>query len=291
MHLPKFEYLKPVTLEETYALLDQNRNGTKIIAGGTDVLVKMKNRRLLPSRLISIKNISGLDYITLKDDKVLIGALTSLETVTVSSQIKEKLPLLAQAAGMVGSQAIRNQGTIGGNLCNAAPSAETAPALICLQSSVKLAGPAGERVVPVEDFFTGPGQTVLKPNELLIEIQVPLPVKGSGGEYIKHSLRQLDIASVGVAALVILENDICTDIRIVLGAVAPTPIRAKSAEAVLKGKKPAEALYAEAADKAVADSRPITDIRGTAEARRENVRLLTARAMKKAVERAKVGGK
>jgi carbon-monoxide dehydrogenase medium subunit len=291
MHLPKFEYLKPVTLEETYSLLEKGNNAVKVIAGGTDVLVKMKNRRLLPSRLISIKNIQGLDYIIQKDGKVFIGALTSLEDVATSSLVKEKLPILAQAAGMVGSRAIRNQGTIGGNLCNAAPSAETAPALIVLGASVKLASPAGERVVPLESFFTGPGKTVLKSNELLVEIQVPIPVKGSGGEYLKCSLRQLDIATVGVAAQVLLENGICTDIKIVLGAVAPTPIRATSAETVLRGKKPEKALYQEAADRAVNDSRPITDIRGTAEARRGNVRLLTAQAVETAVARAKVGGK
>ncbi len=291
MHLPKFEYLKPVTLEETYSLLEKGNNAVKVIAGGTDVLVKMKNRRLLPSRLISIKNIQGLDYIIQKDGKVFIGALTSLEDVATSSLIKEKLPILAQAAGMVGSRAIRNQGTIGGNLCNAAPSAETAPALIVLGASVKLASPAGERVMPLEGFFTGPGKTVLKSNELLVEIQVPIPVKGSGGEYLKCSLRQLDIATVGVAAQVLLENGICTDIKIVLGAVAPTPIRATSAETVLRGKKPEKALYQEAADRAVNDSRPITDIRGTAEARRGNVRLLTAQAVETAVARAKVGGK
>ena len=182
------------------------------------------------------------------------------------------------------SMAIRNVGTIGGNLCNAAPSADTAPALIGLGARVKILGSEGERIVALEDFFTGPGTTILKTAELLVEIQVPVLAVNTKAVYLKHSMRgAIDLAIVGVAAVIAMDGELCQDARVVLGAVAPTPIRAKQAEEVLRGKRIDDALIEKAAQAASAESRPITDVRSSAEYRREMIKVFTRRAVREAI--------
>lgn len=292
MRLPKFEYFVPTTIEDACSLLSKYKGEARILAGGTDLLVKMKNRMMLPSYLISIKNIPDLDYVRYDEKEGLrIGALTTLEAIKVSPAIRQRFGILAQAAGVVGSVAIRNGGTIGGNLCNAAPSAETAPALIALAAKAKIAGLSGERTVALEDFFTGPGETVLQTGEILTEIQVPhLPARSSG-VYLKHSLRKMDIAIVGVGVVVTLNGESCADIKIVLGAVAPTPIRARKAEDVIRGQEPSQELAKRAAEIASEESRPIDDIRSSAEHRRNMVGILTVQAIEQAVKQARLGGR
>lgn len=291
MHLPKFEYFAPMTLEDACSLLSKYGGEARVLAGGTDLLVKMKHRRMLPSYLISIKNVPDLGYIHYDEKEGLcIGALTTLEAIKASPVIRQRFGILAQAAGVVGSVAIRNRGTIGGNLCNAAPSAETAPALIALAAKVRIAGLGGERTIALEDFFTGPGETVLQTGEILTEIQVPnLPAR-SNGVYLKHSLRKMDIAIVGVGVVVTLSGESCTDIKIVLGAVAPTPIRARKAEEVIRGQEPNQKLTKRAAEIASRESSPIDDIRSRAEHRRNMVGILTAQAIEQAVKQARLEG-
>lgn len=292
MSLPKFEYFEPKTVEEACSILsDKHKENVRVLAGGTDILVRMKDRIITPKCLVNIKEIPNLDYITYDEKEGLrIGALATLSSIETSLVIQEKFPLLATSAGDIGSPQIRNLGTIGGNLCHASPSADTAPALIALGATVKLVEPKGERVLLLEDFFIDPFKTELNAAGLLTEIQVPTLPPKSGGVYLKHGKKEMvDIAIVGVASVITLEstNGVCKDIKIVLGAVAPIPLRAKKAEEILKGKKPEEGIIEEAARVASEEARPITDIRGSAEYRKEMVKVFTRRATNQALMIAK----
>jgi carbon-monoxide dehydrogenase medium subunit len=280
--LPRFEYLAPQTVAEACSLLSQYGKAAKVMAGGTDLLVRMKEKELVPQYLIGLKGITDLDYIEFNEvDGLRIGALTSNDSVAGSVVIRERFNLLSEAAAKIGTPQIRNLGTIGGNLGNAAPSADTAPPLIALGASVKLVSSKSERTVPLEEFFIGPGETVLQTNELLTEIQVPKPTPGTKGAYLKLFPRgAVDIAAVGVAVLLILGKDgICSDARIVLGAVAPKPMRATRAEAVIRGKQGKNEVIKEVAEAASEEARPISDVRCSADYRREMVKVLTRRAL------------
>ncbi len=282
MALPRFEYLAPQTVAEACSLLSKYGKAAKVMAGGTDLLVRMKEKELTPQYLVGLKGITGLDYIEYDEAGGLrIGALTSNDSIAGSVVIRERFGLLSEAAAKIGTPQIRNLGTIGGNLGNAAPSADTAPPLIALGASVKLVSSKSERTVPLEEFFTGPGETVLQTNELLTEIQVPKQVPGTRGAYLKLFPRgAVDIAAVGVAVLLILSKDgICNDARIVLGAVAPTPMRATRAEAVIRGKQGKNGVIEEVAETAAEEARPISDVRCSADYRREMVKVLTRRAL------------
>lgn len=292
VNVPAFTYLRADSLEEARGLLAAHKNESKILAGGTDILVKMKHRKEIPSYLVNIKGVPGLDYIEYEAGEGLrVGALTTIESLKRSLVVRKQYPVLQQAAAYMATVAIRNRATLAGNICNGSPSAETAPALIVLGARVHIVGPEGERVVAVEDFFVGPGRTVLQPDEIVVELQVPEPPAASAAVYEKHSLRRMDVAMVGVAVLVVPEGEICGDIKIALSAVAPTPIRAKKAEGVLRGMAPGESLIAEAAWAAAQEARPITDIRGSAESRKEIARDLTARVVRQALTAAKLGVK
>ena len=279
----KFSYFEVKSIEEAVSLLSEYGEKARIIAGGTDLLVQVRGKTKKPEYVIDIGGIDGLDYIKYdKKQGLAIGVLTLISALEKSPEIREKFPVISQAAGQLGSVAIRNMGTIGGNLCNAAPSAEMAPPLIGLSANVKLVGPDGERVVPLEDFFTGPGTTVLRKGEMLVEVQVPVSADNTRGTYLKHGLRgTIDLAIVGVAAVATFEVDskICKDIRIALGAVAPTPMRARGAEEILRNKRIDEELIDKSAEAAAAEARPITDVRASAEYRREMVKVLTKRAL------------
>jgi CO/xanthine dehydrogenase FAD-binding subunit len=287
--LPRFEYLAVSSVAEACSLLSQHGKAAKVIAGGTDLLVKMKERELAPQYLVGLKGIKDLDYIKYdQGDGLKIGALTSNDSIAGSAVIRERFGLLSEAAAKIGTPQIRNMGTIGGNLGNAAPSADTAPPLITLGAKVKLVSSKGERTVPLEEFFTGPGETALQTNELLTEIQVPEPMPGARGVYLKLFPRgAVDIAAVGVAVLLILGKDgACNDARIALGAVAPTPVRAKRAEAVIKGRHVKSELIQKAAETAAEEARPISDVRCSADYRREMVKVLTRRALVQCLKQA-----
>ncbi len=285
----RFEYLEPGSLQEAIAIITGHGSQAKVLAGGTDLLALLKARTLKPRFVVNIKRITGMEGIVRTPDKgIRIGALATIRTLEASSLLKEKYPALAQAAHLLGSPQVRNLATIGGNLCNAAPSAETAPPLLSFSASARIAGPDGERTLSLESFFTGPGETVLQEGELLIEVTLPEPARGIGSVYLKHCPRgSMDIAVVGVAVMVALSTgkgkvEAC---RIGLGAVGPAPFRATGAEELLQGEKITELLVQEVAKKAAEESRPISDIRGSAEYRREMVRVLTARALRMAHER------
>jgi carbon-monoxide dehydrogenase medium subunit len=289
MRLPRFEYLNPQTIQEACSLLSQHGDKARVLAGGTDLLNGMKERVIKPEYIIGLRGISDLDYIETDADGIRIGAMTSITSLGNSKAIQETFPCLAEVPGKMATVQIRNMGTIGGNLCNAAPSADTAPILICLGAKAKIVGTDGERVVALEEFFTGPGETVLKAGEILAEIQVPNQPANTAGAYFKMSRVAVDLAIVGVGAVITLDgkDGSCSDVKIALGAVAPTPIRAKKAEAVIKGKKIEEDLIEEAGKIASEEASPIDDVRGSAFYRTEIVNVLTKRAIRKALEQAK----
>ncbi len=281
--LPEFEYLKPATLAEAGGVLKKQSGKARIIAGGTDLLVEMKNRSIQPQVLVDIKSLPGLSHIEWGQKEGLkIGALATINEIVISPVIREQFGILSQAAQTIGSMQVRNRGTIGGNLCNASPSSDTAPALLALGARVKIAGGTGERVIPLEEFFMGPGQTVLQPGEILTEILLPPPVPHTAGAYLKLGIRKaMEIALVNVGVVVSLDKrgGICREVKIALGAVAPTPIRSKKAEAALRGKPLVDEWITQAAQRASEEARPISDLRGSAEYRREMVRVLVQRAI------------
>jgi aerobic carbon-monoxide dehydrogenase medium subunit len=278
----RFQYLEPKTLEEAADLFSRYNGKAKVIAGGTDLMVRIKNKLIKPEYVIDLEAIPGLAKIKYDDAQELtIGALAKVSAVETSPLIKRHYPLLAEAAGRLGSVAVRNLATIGGNLCNAAPSADNAAALLCLSAKVKISGRQGARVIPLEEFFLDPGETALGKGELLTEIQVPVPAPDTKAVYIKHSLRGgADLALVGVAVLAVFDKDVYRDIKIALGAVASTPIRAKKAETVLKGNKFDEKLIERCASAAAAESCCISDVRASAEYRQEMVEVFTRRALR-----------
>jgi len=283
--LPGFNYLAPVTLDEALSLLARYKGKAKVIAGGTDFIPKLKRREIgAPERVIDLKAIPGLDNIKYDVSGLSLGALVTIGAVETSAIIREKFGVLAQAARSMASPQVRNRGTIAGNICNAVPSADSAPPLLTIGAKLKLVSQEGERVVGIEDFFTGPGQTALANDEILQEIQIPHPPPNSQGIYLKLTPRRaMDLAIVGVAVVIIPQDGICKDIRIALGAVAPTPIRARRAEVVLKGQKLDDNLIEKAARTAAGEARPIDDHRASAEYRRDMVEVLVRRAIKQAI--------
>lgn len=284
--LPKFEYLEAKTVDEACSVLSQYEGKAKPIAGGTDLLVLMRNQAIRPQYIINLKTIPDLDYIHCDDGGLEIGALTTLDDIENSPLSQEKLPMLAHTAHLIGTPQIRNVATIGGNLCNAAPSADTAPLLIGLGAKVKIKGLKGERVITLEDFFTRPGQSVLQNDEILTEIRVSKPPSHTRALYLKLPARNaIDIAAVGVAVVLTLDpggKDI-VDARIVLGAVAPTPMRAHNAEDIIRGKAIEDELIVKVAQAAAEEAKPISDIRGSAGYRKEMVKILTNRAIRQAL--------
>jgi carbon-monoxide dehydrogenase medium subunit len=287
MFTPK--YLAPKTLEEACSMLHDYRKEATIIAGGTDLLVQMKCREALPSVIINIGGIADQDFINFEEGAGLrIGAQATVHSIASSSLIWERFGVLAQAASELGTPRIRRRATIAGNLCHASPSADLAPALIVLGANLKIVAVDRERNVTVEDFFSGPGQTVLNPDEIVTEIQVPPLAAQSGGVYFKQTVRKtLDLAIVGVAVVTTMDGDIFRDIKIALGAVGATPLRAKAAEGTLRDKKISNELLQQAGKAASDESSPIDDVRSSAEYRRRMVEVLTIRAIKQAVGQVK----
>src|SRR3990170_1883409 len=277
-----FDYLEPQTIQEAVSLLTKYDGKAKVIAGGTDLMNLIRTKMIRAEYVVDIEHVPGLDYVKYDDKGALtIGALTTIRALELSAELKEHHPVISQAAGQLGSMAIRNMGTIGGNLCHASPAADTAPSLIGLGATVKIVGPAGKRTVALEDFFTGPGQTVLQRGEMAVEIQVPSMPRHTQGVYLKHSIRgTADLAIVGVAVIATLDGERCQNVKIVLGAVAPTPMRARNAEEVLEGKEIDDALIENAAQAAADESRPITDVRASADYRKEMVKVFTRWAIK-----------
>ena len=289
--MKRFEYFAPASLDEAISLLRERGDGGKLLAGGTDLLVQIKEAGLHPSYVVSLRRLSKLRGISFSESEGLrIGAMTDMATIERHAAVRQRYRALFDGARIVGSVQTRNMATLGGNVCNAAPSADTAPPLVVLNATAEIAGPQGHRTLPVQEMFSGPGKTLLSPADILVAFHLPAPPPRSGSVYQRHTPRAImDIAVVGVAAYIILapERDVIQKARICLGAVAPTPIRAPEAEASLAGQPPSDDALARAAELAVQAARPISDVRGSAAFRRHLVRVMTERCLRLAVERAR----
>ncbi len=275
------DYFEPKTLSEALSLLQKYGEQVKVIAGGTDVMVDIKYKGE-PGSLINIKRIPGLSGIQENGGSLRIGPLTTIREIETSALVRDKLPVLWEASHQFASLQIRNTATIGGNICRASPSGETLTPLLVLEAKGKLAFSDGEKTEPFTSFFHGPGKSSLGAKGLLTNIDIPYPAAGSRGVYLKHAVRgAMDIAMVGVAVLVTPDaaKNSLRDVRIALGAVAPTPIRAPKTEALLRGKPLTASLLKEAAAMAASESRPIDDQRSSAEYRRWIVEALTRRGL------------
>jgi CO/xanthine dehydrogenase FAD-binding subunit len=284
-----FDYAAPQSLHEAVALMAAHP-GARPLAGGTDLLVQMRAGRKETDFVVDVKHVPELNEISYDPARGLsLGAAVPCYRIFGSASVARAYPSLAEVAGLIGGTQIQGRASIGGNLCNAAPSADSIPLLIALGARCRITGPAGEREVAVEDFCTAPGRTILEPGELLVSIHLPPAAPGSGARYVRFIPRnEMDIAVVGVGAWVQLNNDGKTieQARIALGAVAPTPLFAQEASNWLQGKPATAESFAQAGELAKKIARPISDRRGTAEYRVHLVGVLTQRALSEAAARA-----
>ena len=289
MRLPKFQYHEPQTLVEACQIMAELRDHARPLAGGTDLLVNMKKGVFSPETLISLTKIHHLADIDRSGTMLRIGACLTINDLAGSDVLSQEFRALRTGAESLGSPLIRNLATIGGNLVSARPAADLPPSLMAYGASVVMKKSSGERLLPLHDFFLGPGQTVMEADEILTEILVPCPPPRSGGAYIKLGNRKaLEISLVNVASFVSLDDmtGLILSCRIVLGAVAPVPVRAFASEKFVVGKKPGDALFHQASEVATSECEPIDDFRGSARYRRAMVGVLVERTLKTAWKRA-----
>jgi len=285
-----FEYFAPKTVKEALSLLSRYGEKAKIIAGGQSMLVIMKQGLFAPEYLIDIKGISALDYIKYDEGKGLrIGALTIHRAIEKSPVIQKHFGVLSEMERNLATIQTRNWGTIGGNLCHGDPAGDPAPVLIALKAKLKLASSAGERIIEVEEFSKDYLEVDLQTGEMLTEIQVPIPPARTGTAYEKLMVMKGDMGIVGAAVSITLRagDSVCENVRIALGSAASVPLRAKKAEKRLIGKKVTDALLAEAGELASTEASPPSDVHGSAEYRREMVKVFLKRVAQIALERAK----
>jgi carbon-monoxide dehydrogenase medium subunit len=288
MTLTDLSYHRPATLAEARELARELGDDARLLAGGTELLVDLRSGRDRASHLISLRDVAELRAIRADADGLHIGAMATLAAVLESEAVREGLPALAEAIAQMGGAQIRNQATIGGNFCRAVPCADTPPVCIAAGASVSLICKDGERTLPAEELTVGPRLTVLEPGELLVAIHVPPLPATAGSSYQRFSLRGgMALAVAAVAAVVELDGEIIKAARVVLNAVAPIPLIAREASALLVGEEPSEALFARAGAKAAEEAQPITDLRATETYRRQLTEVLTPRALSQATERAR----
>ena len=288
MRLPRFEYFAPKTLVSAISILAEQGDGAHLFAGGTDVMVKMSAGRLKPKAIIHLMDIEGLDGIRFHAEEGLtLGATARLAEVASHPDILEHYPALAHSVQVMANVEVRHMATVAGNLCNAAPSADTAPPLIAMGAEVTLASLNGQRRLPLDQFFKGPGLTAMQHGEVMTSIHVPLPQPKSGASYMRISARcGVDIAAVGVGVMAVFNGKGCKEARVVLGAVAPIPMRAPKTEDLLKGRQWTQDLIEEGGEAAAEEAKPISDVRASAEWRKKMVAVLTRRTLEEARERA-----
>jgi len=282
----EFEYLAPKSLDEALSLLDNYKDkNSRILAGGTDLLVKMKTIDLKTDYLINIKNIPELNFIDTTDG-LKIRAAVPLSHIERIGKVKERYPALYEGIKSIAAIAVRNMGTIVGNICNASPAADTVPPLVAYGAEVKLVSKRGERTISVEDFITGVGKTVIEADELITQVNIPEMNKNSGSAFSKKGRVKADIAKINLAVCLEREDNICKDCKIVLGSVAVKAIRAKEAEGLFKGQTVSASLIDKIAKKASEEIKPIDDIRSSVEYRTEIARVIVEDAVRIAWGRA-----
>jgi len=286
---PAFDYVAPTTLSEAISLLSQNGDA-KILAGGQSLIPMMRFRLAAPAVLIDINRLANLEYIREEGGWLKIGALTREAMIDGSSLIRGRYPLLADTARVVADPLVRNMSTIGGNLAHADPANDHPATMLAYGAQVVATGPQGERVIPISDFFLGPFESALSPDEILTEIQIPVPESNSGGAYIKLERKVGDYATAAVAVQIRLdENGNCAYAGMGLTNVGLTPIKATAAEETLKGQALNDSAIREAARLAAEAAEPESDHRGSAEYKRHLVKTLSVRALRKAAGRANGG--
>jgi carbon-monoxide dehydrogenase medium subunit len=284
---PAFEYLRPKTVPEAVALLQQHGDDAKILSGGQSLIPMMKLRLARPSHLIDINRISGLSYIKEDGGFLKIGGLTREAEVEASAVVRQKYPLLLDTAAVIADPQVRNLATVGGNLAHGDPANDHPATMIALGAQIVATGAKGERVIAIDDFFKSLFETDLKHDEILTEIRIPAPPPKSGGAYVKLERKVGDFATAAVAVQLTLDGSGSVQkIGIGMTNVGPTPLRAKKAEAALTGKKPDQAAIDQAAKLAADESQPSSDLRGPAEYKKGLIKELTKRAIAKALERA-----
>ena len=295
MRIRPFDYWAAPGLDEALNELDLHGADAKVIAGGTDLVLNMKKKNILPRRVISLHNLDELDFVQPDDSRVRIGALTKHADLAADPFLKQHFPILCQAVGLIGSWQIRNVGTIGGNICNASPAADSAPALLVLNAQLIVASKTGENKIPLASFFTGPGETALETGQILKEIVIELPKQRSAGCYLKLRRRKaVDVSLAGVAfqAETGSDGNTLAKVGIALGGVAPTPVRVPEAEAILVGLTLDKAItkVSDCAKIAVKAASPIDDVRATASYRRTIVDVFLHQCAQKVLSTLKNGG-
>ena len=282
--LPDFEYRKAGSPQEVFTLLKERGPDIKLMMGGTDLFIQMRDRNSGPGMLLDIKGLPGIQDIEFDQKSGLkVGAAVTLNQISSQEDIQEYYPVLCQSADTVGNYQLRNRATLGGNICNASPSADMAPALLIYDAEVVLVSPRGERMLPVSEFWVGPGKTALEDDEYLSTIQFPLPPEGAVGQYIKLGRSKMgDLAVVGVAVLGFSDPDNTAGIRFRVGinSTAPTPYRVPVVEDYLAQNPLSEEVFNKAAEDAMEISAPIEDVRATALYQKKMVRNLTLKGLK-----------
>lgn len=285
--LKPFEYLEPTTIEEAVDVLSKYGTKARVSAGNVDLVARMRRRLIAPQYVVTLLYIPGLDYIESNEAGLRFGALTTIRAIEFSPIVERTYAVLHEAASQIASVQVKTMGTIVGNLCVATPASDIAAALYALGGRLKIVGSGSEKTIPIEDFYVGLNQTVLRPDEIVTEVVVPSPAQQTGGAFFKLVRTTADIAKVNVAATLTVTDNTCKEAKVVLGAVAPTVIRATRAEEALRDSKLESEMVEKAAQLAAEEAKPITDLRSTLEYRREMVRLLVRRAVEKARTRAR----
>jgi len=287
--LKPFEYFEPRTIGEAMQILLMHGDKARILAGGLDLLPRMRQGQSQPEYVVYNKMIPGLDYIEGDQATGLrFGALTTLRSLELSLAIQKGYVVLYEAVHKIASVQVKTMGTAVGNLCVGTPASDVAAALFALGAELKIASPAKERTIAIKDFYLGVNQTILEPTEMVTEVLLPSVPAGTGGAFLKLVRVATDVAKVNVAVTIVVRGNTCKEAKVVLGAVAPTVIRARKTEEILSEQKLEPGIIATAAKAAGEETKPITDIRSTAEYRKETVEILVKRAIEKALERANV---
>jgi aerobic carbon-monoxide dehydrogenase medium subunit len=280
--LEDFEYSQPRSLSEALSLASKFGSGARYIAGGTDLIVLMMRRKLNPNYVISLGKIKELNFIAYNKERGLdVGALCSLRSIERAEGVRQNYPALFEAVRLVGSVQIRNMATIGGNLCNASPAADTAPPLLAFDVRLTAANEDGKRSIPIGEFFLGPGRTALRPGEILTGVHFDPPSGGTRSAFGKLGRTPTDISKVSAAVMLRSHRGVCEEVRIALGAVASTPIRTKGAEGLLQGQQISNELVEKVARRSSEEARPIDDIRSTARWRKEAIKYLVRSLLQK----------
>ena len=283
--MKRFDYYQPQTLKQAFSHMEKLKGRAKYIAGGTDILVKMKQRAIQPEALVSLRGISTLINIS-HNGGLSLGSMTPIRSVERDPVIVREYPALAKAAALLANPQVRNVATVGGNLCNAAPSADCAPPLLVMRAILKLQGPGGERQVPIEEFFTGPGDNCMEPEEVLTHVHIPERANQRGMAFLKMGRVAQDIAIVNAAALLVMDKRKCVECRLAVGAVAPVPLRLRNVEKLIEGEEIGPELLDRVRQMVEEAVTPITDVRSTEEYRRIMSGVLITRAIVQALRNA-----